>query len=157
APFFLIQLSDPQFGFFTADKDFAQETANFEFVVATVNRLKPAFVVVTGDLVNRAGDAAQIAEYLRIKSTIPPAIAVYQMPGNHDIENAPTPDTVAAYRTRFGPDHYVFKYQHLTGIVLDSTLIHTPANVEALAAEQDAWLRDELARAKVSTDPVVVF
>jgi hypothetical protein len=48
-PFFFLQLSDPQFGMFTADKDFAQETANFEFAIATANRLKPAFVVVTGD------------------------------------------------------------------------------------------------------------
>src|SRR5216110_1595816 len=48
-PFFSIQLSDPQFGMFTNDKDFAQETANFEFAVAAVNRLKPAFVVIAGD------------------------------------------------------------------------------------------------------------
>ena len=50
--FFFIQLSDPQFGMYTADRDFAQETANFEFAVANINRLKPAFVVITGDLVN---------------------------------------------------------------------------------------------------------
>ena len=48
APFFFLQFSDPQFGMFTADKDFAQETANFEFAIASANRLKPAFVVVTG-------------------------------------------------------------------------------------------------------------
>src|SRR5436190_258702 len=41
-PFFFIQLSDPQFGMFTGNKDFAQETANFEFAVAAINRLKPA-------------------------------------------------------------------------------------------------------------------
>jgi hypothetical protein len=59
--FFFVQLSDPQFGFSNNDVDFVQDTANAEFAVATVNRLKPAFVVVTGDLVNKAGDAAQIA------------------------------------------------------------------------------------------------
>ena len=37
-PFFFFQLSDPQFGMFTDNKDFAQETANFEFAVATINR-----------------------------------------------------------------------------------------------------------------------
>jgi len=51
-PFFFIQLSDPQFGMFTTNKEFAQ------FAVATVNRLRPAFVVITGDLVNQPGDAA---------------------------------------------------------------------------------------------------
>ena len=38
--FFFIQLSDPQFGMYSADKESSQETANFEFAVATVNRLK---------------------------------------------------------------------------------------------------------------------
>ncbi len=59
-PFFFIQLTDPQFGMFTGNAGFEQETANFEFAVATANRLKPAFVVVTGDLVNKTGDEAQI-------------------------------------------------------------------------------------------------
>src|SRR5881394_1427075 len=65
-PFFFIQLSDPQFGMFTGNKDSVQETANFEFAVANVNRLHPAFVVITGDLVNKPGDADQIAEFRRI-------------------------------------------------------------------------------------------
>src|SRR6185295_9979592 len=69
-PFFFIQLSDPQFGMFTGNKDFAQETANFEFAVATINRLRPKFVVITGDLVNKPGDAAQIAEFKRIAAKV---------------------------------------------------------------------------------------
>jgi len=38
---------------YTKDADFVQETANFEFFVANVNRLKPQFVVITGDLTNK--------------------------------------------------------------------------------------------------------
>ena len=108
APFFFLQFSDPQFGMFTADKDFAQETANFEFAIASANRLKPAFVVVTGDLVNKAGDPAQIAEYHRIAAKLDRTIRLYNVPGNHDLENTPTPETVAAYTRAFGPDHYAF-------------------------------------------------
>jgi predicted MPP superfamily phosphohydrolase len=95
-PFFFLQFSDTQFGMFTADKDFAQETANFELAIATANRLKPAFVVVTGDLVNKPGDAAQIAEFHRIARKLDPAIKLYHVAGNHDLENTPTPATVAA-------------------------------------------------------------
>src|SRR5882762_2405394 len=102
-PFFFIQLSDPQFGMFTDNAGFAQETANFEFAVAAVNRLRPAFVVITGDLVNRAGDAPQIAEYRRIVANIDPAIPVHPVAGNHDIGNIPTPATIAAYTSVFGP------------------------------------------------------
>ena len=58
-PFTFIQMSDPQFGMFTENKGFEHETANFEFAIATANRLHPKFVVITGDLINQAGNAAQ--------------------------------------------------------------------------------------------------
>ena len=34
---FFIQMSDPQFGMFAENKDFSQETINFEFAIATAN------------------------------------------------------------------------------------------------------------------------
>src|SRR5262245_26143630 len=101
-PFFFIQLSDPQLGMFTDNRDFAQDAANFEFAVTAVNRLRPAFVIVTGDLVNKPGDAAQIAEYRRIVAKIDSSIPVYNIAGNHDVENAPTPASLAAYEKIFG-------------------------------------------------------
>ena len=157
-PFFFVQMSDPQFGMFTADKDFAQETLNFELAIATANRWHPAFVVVTGDLVNKAGDAGQIAEYRRVAARLDRSIPLYNIPGNHDVENAPTSASVAAYVKTFGPDHYSFRAQSLYGIVLDSTVIAAPAGVRAEYGTQDRWLSDELARAQASgARHVVVF
>jgi 3',5'-cyclic AMP phosphodiesterase CpdA len=148
APFVFIQLSDPQFGMYTSNADFAQETANFEFAIATVNRLRPAFVIVTGDLVNKAGDPAQIAEYRRITAKLDPAIPIYNVAGNHDVENAPTSASVAAYTKVFGPDRYTFRSNDLLGIVLNSSVIHTPADAPEQLAEQERWLRVELERAR---------
>ncbi|MCX6951752.1 MAG: metallophosphoesterase [Verrucomicrobia bacterium] len=157
-PFFFIQLSDPQMGMFNDNKDFAQDAANFEFAVTAVNRLHPAFVVVTGDLVNKSGDAAQIAEYRRILGKIDPSIPVHSMAGNHDVGNMPTPATIAAYTQAIGPDHYTFRHQGLAGIVLNSTVIHTPQQVTEQLREQDRWLRAELARAKAEgAAHIVVF
>jgi len=39
-----IQMSDPQFGMYTKNATFEHETVNFEFAIASANRLKPAFV-----------------------------------------------------------------------------------------------------------------
>jgi hypothetical protein len=50
---------------------------NYEFAIATANRLKPAFVVITGDLINEAGNGAQVAEYKRITARIDPKIPLY--------------------------------------------------------------------------------
>lgn len=157
-PWFFIQLSDPQLGMFTDNRDITQDVANFEFAVATVNRLKPEFVVITGDLVNKPGDAHQISEYRRIVAQIDRSIPVYNITGNHDVENVPTPETLAAYEKVFGPDRYVFKHRGLTGIVLNSTLIHSPDKSAAQLAAQDRWLRDALAKARAENPRhLVVF
>jgi 3',5'-cyclic AMP phosphodiesterase CpdA len=155
---FFMQLSDPQFGMYTADADFAQETGNFEFAIAAANRLRPAFVIVTGDLVNKAGDAAQIAEYQRIAAKLDHAIPLYNVPGNHDVGNIPTPATIAAYTRQFGPDHYSFKADGFVGIVLDSSIIAAPQQVPDAFADQERWLRAELDRARADrVRHVVVF
>ena len=157
-PFFFVQMSDPQFGMFTKDRDFEQETLNFELAIATANRWKPAFVVITGDLVNKAGDPAQIAEFQRIASKLSRSIPLYNVAGNHDIENEPTPETVGAYNKRFGRDYYSFRSGPLAGVVLNSTLIHKPEKVTALYEQQRTWLRAELKALRISgAKHLVVF
>ena len=157
-PYFFIQLSDPQFGMFTGNKDFAQETANFEFAVATVNRLRPKFVVITGDLVNKPGDAAQIAEFKRIVGKIDSAIPVYNVAGNHDVENVPTPALIASYTNLFGPDRYTFRHDGFVGVILNSSVIHSPQQTTNEYAAQEQWLRSELERIKTDgAQHIVIF
>src|SRR5882757_2942256 len=81
-PIFFVQMSDPQLGMFAKNENSIQEEANLSFVVANINRLKPRFVVVCGDLVNKTGDAAQIASYKRIVQTVEAGVPVYNVPGN---------------------------------------------------------------------------
>jgi 3',5'-cyclic AMP phosphodiesterase CpdA len=149
-PFTFIQMSDPQFGMYAENKSFEHETANFEFAIATANRLRPKFVVVTGDLINRPGDAAQAAEYHRIAAKLDPAIKLYSVAGNHDVGNEPTAATLATYRERFGPDYYSFRVGDFAGFVLDSSLIAAPGKVPEEATKQEKWLRLELEKAKNS-------
>ena len=156
-PFFFIQLADPQLGMFADNKDFAQETANLEFAVATINRLHPAFVVISGDLVNKPGDSAQIREYDRIISRVNPAIPVYPVVGNHDIGNVPSPTDIAVYTNHFGPDHYRFQHQRFLGIVLNSVIIHSPQQTTNQLAEQERWLEAELKQAHLDNDRQIVI
>lgn len=156
-PFFFIQLSDPQLGMFTNNADFVQDAANFEFAVAAVNRLRPEFVVITGDLVHKPGDPAQIAEYRRIAGKIDAAIPVYHIAGNHDVENVPTPESLAAYTRIFGPDRFVFRHRGVVGIALNSSVIHSPEKSPAQLAEQEQWLRAELAKAKAENPRHIVI
>jgi 3',5'-cyclic AMP phosphodiesterase CpdA len=154
-PFFFIQASDPQFGMFTANKDFRQETANWELVVANVNR--PAFLVVTGDLTNQDGSSAQIAEYKRINAKLDPAVHLYSAPGNHDVGNDPSPSSLAAYRKNYGPDYFSFHEGNIYGIVLNSSLFKAPGKVPEEAAKQEKWLVQELEKARSAGSVPVIF
>lgn len=140
-PFFFIQMADPQFGFFAANQDFVRETANFERAIAAANRLRPAFVVVCGDLTHRAGDTAQVAEYLRIVAQLDKSIPLYSVSGNHDLALPLSPASVRAYRQRFGPDYYTFENHGVFGIVINTSLIKEPAGAPDETAAQERWLR----------------
>src|SRR5260221_7501839 len=143
---FFIQMSDPQFGMYAENEDFLQETINFEFAIATANRLRPKFVVICGDLINQAGNAAQSAEYLRIAAGLDRRIKLYNVAGNRVEKNEPPTATLAAYREKFGPDYYTFRAGDLLGYVLNSSLIAAPAKAQAEADRQEAWLKAELAK-----------
>ena len=142
--------SDPQFGMYAKDSNFVQETANFELVIATANRLHPAFLVITGDLINQPADRAQTAEFWRIARKLNPRIPLYNVAGNHDVGNSPTPASIRAYSAKFGADHYTFRVGNLTGIVLNSSLIDSSLEAPAAFQAQEQWLEGELVSARAA-------
>ena len=154
-----LHLSDPQFGMYAKNASFGHETVNFEFAIATANRLKPAFVVITGDLINQAGNAAQTAEFKRVAAKLDPAIKLYNMPGNHDVQNEATAQSLASYREHFGQDYYSFESGGITGIVLNSNLEKGTKNVPEEAARMEAWFKAEIAKSKkgAGAKQIIVF
>jgi serine/threonine-protein phosphatase CPPED1 len=156
-PWFFAVLADPQFGMYAKDKNFVQETSNFEFVIANLNRLHPRFVVICGDLVNRTGDSAEIAEYKRVLHELDPSIPVYNVAGNHDVGNIPTPATLDAFNTAIGRDYYTFSEGEILGVVLDSSLIGSPERDPDAARQQEEWLQKTLAIAKSNTNQQIVI
>jgi serine/threonine-protein phosphatase CPPED1 len=146
--FYFIQMSDPQFGFFNENKSFEKETENFRKAIRAANRLKPAFVVITGDLVNRSLDSVQIAEYKRVSQELDSRIPLYNVAGNHDVGNTPTTQSLAAYKKAFGADYYSFTYESALGIVLNSMYLKDPQLVPEKAKAQEDWLVKTLEKAK---------
>ena len=157
-PFYFALITDTQMGMHASDNNFEQETVNYEFAVGTINRLKPEFVIILGDLVNKDGDPAQVREFLRITRTIDPFIPVYYVAGNHDVGRVPTPESLAAYRKTFGRDYYSFREGPVYGIVLNSSLMVAPDGVKAEYEAQLSWLKQELAQAGASdASQTIVF
>ncbi|MBI2284814.1 MAG: metallophosphoesterase [Bacteroidetes bacterium] len=138
--FSFIQMSDPQFGFFNENRSFEKETQNFTKAIQEANRLRPSFVIVTGDLVNRPFDTAQVRAYRSIIGGIAPGIPLYSVAGNHDVGNTPSLENIMAYNKEFGPDFYSFTKGPMLGIVLNSLYLSAPNNVKEKALEQESWL-----------------
>ncbi|HWK56806.1 MAG TPA: metallophosphoesterase [Parapedobacter sp.] len=155
--FFFFQMSDTQFGFFNNNEDFIQETINFERAISEANRLKPKFVIVTGDLINIPGDTIQIAAYKAIADKLDPNIPLYNLPGNHELENQVTNELLADYRRQFGKDYYTFFHGKLMGIVLNSSLISDPSLVQDEADKQFEWLQEILLDAASHNFHIIVF
>lgn len=149
APFFFIQMADPQFGFESAlakkeDGGFETETRLFEKAISLSNQLNPAFVVVCGDIVNTSGNMEQTGEAKRIAGKLDPDIPLYWVAGNHEVWNNPNPESLKWYRDNFGPDWYSFTKNGRTFIVLNSCLFYDPGRAPGEAEKQEIWLRKTL-------------
>ena len=153
-PYFFIQISDPQFGMLESNNGFEKETYYYERAVKEINRLKPDFVLITGDLVNKKGDKSQIAEFKRITGNINHDIPVYVSPGNHDIGQAPEQKDIDAFKAEYGYDRIAFKHKGSLFIGINSNIIK--ANTPVLEQQQFKWLKKELSKGKSSKN-IVIF
>jgi 3',5'-cyclic AMP phosphodiesterase CpdA len=142
-PFFIVQMSDPQFGFFDNNRSFDKETELYEKAVKAINRIKPAFVVITGDFVNDRSDQAQWNEFIRITDEIDSSIPVWLTPGNHDIGQAPVKDDIDKYIAEHCYDRFSFRYKKCLFIGINSCIIKSGEN-EFEQVQYD-WLKNELA------------
>ena len=154
SPFFFIQLTDPQFGFIDPGKGFEKETELYEKAVRAINRLKPDFVVITGDFVNSSNDRSQIAEFKRISATIDSKIPVYYTPGNHDIGNIPDNLNIDIYIKDYGYDRFSFRHKKCQFIGFNSCLIKS--NTPIFEKSQFDWLKKMVAKSK-KADHIILF
>ena len=171
--FHFIQMADPQFGMFAQISQysaeevaerrarglnvrpapepvtgFADETRLYTAAIDIANRLKPSFVVVCGDLVHDYTDQAQIDELNRITATLDDDVPIHLVAGNHDVGEAPTSDSLALYRQRFGADNYSFDVDGTHFAVINSSVAFDPANVPAEWDRIAQFMADDFSTAR---------
>ena len=118
-PFYFILAADTQFGLIdswngvpsnqiTWDKEIALTNKAIE----CINKLepRPKFVSICGDLVDAAPGTRQhelqIKDLLSCLEKLDQDIPLLCLPGNHDIGNVPTDETILDYKRVFGDDFY---------------------------------------------------
>ena len=145
APFFFLQLSDPQFGFMDNNKSISAETEAMNKAVTAINQLKPPFVVITGDFVNNSKNKEQIAAYKSMIAQIDSSVKVYMIPGNHDIGKV-SRASIDNYKKNYGEPHFSFRYGDCAFIGIDSNIIKEEDKEREEV--QFKWLEQELQKTK---------
>lgn len=145
APFFFLQLSDPQFGFMDNNKSISAETEAMNKAVTVINQLKPPFVVITGDFVNNSKSKEQIAAYKSMIAQIDSSVKVYMIPGNHDIGKV-SRASIDNYKKNYGETHFSFRYGDCAFIGIDSNIIKEEDKEREEV--QFKWLEQELQKTK---------
>lgn len=145
APFFFLQLSDPQFGFIDNNKSISAETEAMNKAVTAINQLKPPFVVLTGDFVNNSKSKEQIAAYKSMIAQIDSSVKVYMIPGNHDIGKV-SRASIDNYKKNYGEPHFSFRYGDCAFIGIDSNIIKEEDKEREEV--QFKWLEQELQKTK---------
>ena len=143
--FVFMQLTDPQIGFRDKTDGYVWTDSLMNAAVEAVNRISPACVVITGDLVNNTADSLQKAIYKKNLALIDPKIPVYALPGNHDMRPW-TEENHEAFLQFNGYDRFSFKQKGCAFIGFDSCCIKD--TIETVENEQLAWLKQELGKAK---------
>ncbi|OGV38612.1 MAG: hypothetical protein A2020_03555 [Lentisphaerae bacterium GWF2_45_14] len=145
--FFFVVLADPQIGFFEKNLSVEKDSELFKKAVNSINKLRPAFVVICGDMINDARPGKirelQLETFYSILKEIDKKIPVYLAPGNHELTLSPKPEQLDWYRKTFGKDYYKFCVNNWQFIVINTSLI-PPKFVEAETIAQKEWLKKTL-------------
>ena len=149
--FMFLQLSDSHWGFSGPPNPEADKTLKEAVQAVNASKLKPDFIVFTGDLTQTTDDDAlrrkRMTEFKAIVSELR-VPKVYFLPGEHDAAL----DKGQAYQENFGVLHQSFVHKGVHFIALDN--VSDPKG--AVGDTQIDWLKSELG--KVDKDaPIVVL
>lgn len=145
--FSFVQITDPQLGF----GGYVHDMNALEQAVKQINELKPDFVIICGDMVDRPNDTSY-ADFQKIREQLD--VRSYCIPGNHDIKNEPDEKSLNYYRKIMGDDYYSFRHKGFLFIFTNTQLWKTYVNGESDL--HDAWFTKTISQGNNSL-PVFVI
>ena len=141
-----IQMSDPQLGFYASRHPgvtgIDYEIEHLSKAVSLTNKIKPDFVITTGDLTQNRLDPEQARIVKDLFSKLD--CKYYFASGNADLTNSPQFEDIERYRKRFGPDFYSFNHSNSQFIILNSTVLFDSSQVPGKDNNQIQFLTNEL-------------
>jgi 3',5'-cyclic AMP phosphodiesterase CpdA len=136
------------------------DVGQYEKAIATANRLRPAFAVMGGDMLDDLTDRGQLLALRNVTATLDTDVSMYWAPGNHDVAYdavEPTYESVQEYRSIFGQDHYRFVHEDTSLVVLNTTVLGKPAQLPEEAERQTEALREHLRAAANESERTILI
>nr|ACO15321.1 metallophosphoesterase CSTP1 [Caligus clemensi] len=179
--FFFIQAADTQLGMIANYDQSTKSTKKDQYakglitweeeirlcrqLVSAVNGMNPLpeFLVICGDLLDAfpkdwpeiRREQEQDFKAIFQESKVP----IICVCGNHDVGDAPTPQSLQSYKESFGDDYFSFWVKGVKFLVLNSQLFENTENCKEEAERHNDWLDTQL-QEHVSThkgNPLVIF
>lgn len=145
-----VQISDTQIGFVDKTEHYRMSDSLMRVAVNAINRIKPACVILTGDLVDDIRNEEQKAIYRERIGGLDKDIPLFVVPGNHDIKKF-KPENYQLYMDLVGYDRFSFTKGDCAFIGFDSCRIKADSQEAAEAEEEQfAWLEGELQKVRGS-------
>ena len=142
--------------------DLEEDAAHFLEAVKAVNKLRPKFLLLTGDIVNSPPNPRkedfdeEMRRAKRIITRVNETIPVMLACGNHDIGDIFEDSDVQTYVEHFGADYYGFWYDGIRFLVLNSNLMKNPHMCPERNEHQIWWFKEELTQAKLCAHHVII-
>ena len=146
-PFTFAQICDTQLRM----GGYEHDLKTFKQAVTQINALKTDFTVICGDLVGRP-DERSVRDFNAIKAGF--KNPCYPVPGNHDVGNVATPESLKHYRNSFGKDYYSFEHKGYVFVCVNSPLWKSQVDEES--QKHQAWFKTTLQNASKSNKPIFV-
>jgi len=145
--FTFVQICDTQIGMV----DYETDMESFRKAVEKINVLNPDFVIICGDLVNRNNEKSY-ADFNEIKAGF--SMPCYCVPGNHDVGDKPTNESLAYYRETVGDDYFSFTHKGATFVLVNTQLWKAPVKDET--EKQDIWFENTLKAAAGDGNRIII-
>jgi len=151
-----IQLADPQLGMLHWDAQWTEELTMLRVAIQHVNRLRPKFLLISGDLINafpssdpdNTAAAREVVSFKDALHELDTDIPLVLQPGNHDIGQHATIETIRTYAERFGDDYFSFWAGGVLYVSLNSQFYRSDKGIEHLRKAQDEWAIETFRTAK---------
>mmetsp|Transcript_5578 Transcript_5578/g.7256 ORF Transcript_5578/g.7256 Transcript_5578/m.7256 type:complete len:460 (+) Transcript_5578:31-1410(+) len=147
--FSFVVMADTQLGMLKQDKSWDEESEFLRKAIHHINKIRPRFVVVCGDLVNAyphkpKEQEDQVKDFKILTSEINDDIPLVCVCGNHDVGDRPTRATIDLYKERFGDDYFTYWVGGVRFIALNTQLHKDSSGAPEEARIQDEWLEEEV-------------